>query len=50
MASTVLGGRSRDRVTNTGHGTEALGPGDTTEHIVDVPLEQPEGESGERAR
>ena len=31
MASTLVGGRSRDRVTDKGHGTDALGPSDTSD-------------------
>lgn len=36
MASTLLGGRSKDRVTNKGHGTDALGPSDTTDSASDI--------------
>jgi hypothetical protein len=36
MASTLLGGRGRDRVTSKGHGTEALGPSDTTDSASDI--------------
>jgi hypothetical protein len=36
MASTLLGGRGRDRVTGKGHGTEALGPSDTTDSASDI--------------
>jgi hypothetical protein len=36
MASTLLGGRGGDRVTGKGHGTEALGPSDTTDSASDI--------------
>ena len=36
MASTLLGGQSRDRVIDKGHGTEALGPSDTTDSGSDI--------------
>jgi hypothetical protein len=36
MASTLVGGRSRDRVTDKGHGTEALGPSDTSDSASDI--------------
>jgi hypothetical protein len=36
MASTLLGGRGRDRVTSKGHGTDALGPSDTTDSASDI--------------
>jgi len=36
MASTLLGGRGRDRVTGKGHGTDALGPSDTTDSASDI--------------
>src|SRR3954470_15967066 len=36
MASTLLGGRGRDRVTGKGHGTEALGPSDTSDSASDI--------------
>ena len=36
MASTLLGGRGRDRVTDKGHGTDALGPSDTTDSASDI--------------
>jgi hypothetical protein len=36
MPSTLLGGRGRDRVTSKGHGTEALGPSDTTDSASDI--------------
>jgi hypothetical protein len=36
MASTLLGGRGKDRVTDKGHGTEALGPSDTTDSASDI--------------
>jgi hypothetical protein len=36
MASTLTGGRTRDRVTDKGHGTDALGPSDTTDSASDV--------------
>jgi hypothetical protein len=36
MASTLLGGRGRDRVTDKGHGTGALGPSDTTDSASDI--------------
>jgi hypothetical protein len=36
MASTLIGGRGRDRLTDKGHGTEALGPSDTTDSGSDI--------------
>ena len=36
MASTLLGGRGPDRVTGKGHGTEALGPSDTSDSASDI--------------
>jgi hypothetical protein len=43
MASTLLGGRGQDRITDKGHGTGALGPSDVRpdhiERIVDVSLD-----------
>ena len=36
MASTLLGGSGRDRITGKGHGTEALGPSDTTDSASDI--------------
>ena len=36
MASTLLGGRGRDRIIGKGHGTEALGPSDTTDSASDI--------------
>ena len=36
MASTLLGGRGKDRITDKGHGTEALGPSDTTDSASDI--------------
>ena len=36
MASTLVGGRSRDRVTDKGHGTDALGPSDTSDSASDI--------------
>ena len=36
MASTLLGGRGKDRVTDKGHGTDALGPSDTTDSASDI--------------
>ena len=36
MASTLLGGSGRDRVTTKGHGTDALGPSDTTDSASDI--------------
>ena len=36
MASTLLGGRGKDRVVDKGHGPEALGPGDTTDSGADI--------------
>ena len=36
MASTLLGGGGNDRVTDKGHGTDALGPSDTTDSASDI--------------
>ena len=36
MASTLIGGRGRDRVIDKGHGTDALGPSDTTDSASDI--------------
>src|SRR5687767_5958171 len=36
MASTLLGGRSKDRVMGSGHGTSALGPSDTSDSGSDI--------------
>jgi hypothetical protein len=36
MASTLTGGRRRDQVTDKGHGTDALGPSDTTDSASDI--------------
>lgn len=36
MASTLRGGRSQDRVIDKGHGTGALGPGDTSDSGSDL--------------
>lgn len=36
MASTLQGGRPKDRITGKGHGTEALGPGDTSDSGADI--------------
>jgi hypothetical protein len=36
MASTLLGGRGKDRMTDKGHGTEALGPSDTSDSASDI--------------
>jgi hypothetical protein len=36
MASTLVGGRGKDRVTDKGHGTDALGPSDTTDSASDI--------------
>ena len=36
MASTLTGGRSRDRETQKGHGTSALGPSDTSDSASDI--------------
>ena len=36
MASTLLGGSGRDRVVTKGHGTEALGPSDTSDSARDI--------------
>ena len=36
MASTLLGGRGKDRITDKGHGTAALGPSDTTDSASDI--------------
>jgi hypothetical protein len=36
MASTLLGGSGRDRQTQKGHGTSALGPSDTSDSASDI--------------
>ena len=36
MASTLLGGQGRDRETSQGHGTDALGPSDTSDSASDI--------------
>lgn len=36
MASTLMGGRGRDRETQKGHGTGALGPSDTSDSASDI--------------
>ena len=36
MASTVYGGRAKDRVLDKGHGTSALGPSDTSDSASDI--------------
>ena len=36
MASTLEGGGKRDRITNKGHGTGALGPSDTSDSGSDI--------------
>ena len=36
MASTLEGGGGRDRITNKGHGTGALGPSDTSDSGSDI--------------
>ena len=36
MASTLIGGRGKDRVIDKGHGTEALGPSDTSDSASDI--------------
>ena len=36
MASTLTGGRSKDRETQKGHGTSALGPSDTSDSASDI--------------
>ena len=36
MASTLIDGRSKDRITDKGHGTGALGPSDTTDSGSDI--------------
>jgi hypothetical protein len=36
MASTLLGGRGKDRETQKGHGTGALGPSDTSDSASDI--------------
>lgn len=36
MASTLDGGRRRDRITDKGHGTSALGPSDTSDSGSDI--------------
>ena len=36
MASTLIGGRGKDRETEKGHGTSALGPSDTSDSASDI--------------
>jgi hypothetical protein len=36
MASTLMGGRGKDRQTQKGHGTSALGPSDTSDSASDI--------------
>jgi hypothetical protein len=36
MASTLLGGRGKDRETRKGHGTSSLGPSDTSDSASDI--------------
>ena len=36
MASTLLGGRGKDRETQKGHGTSSLGPSDTSDSASDI--------------
>ena len=36
MASTLMGGRGKDRETQKGHGTGALGPSDTSDSASDI--------------
>jgi hypothetical protein len=36
MASTLMGGRGKDRQTQNGHGTSALGPSDTSDSASDI--------------
>jgi hypothetical protein len=36
MASTLTGGRGKDREISKGHGTEALGPSDTSDSASDI--------------
>jgi hypothetical protein len=36
MASTLLGGSGKDRITNKGHGTDSLGPSDTSDSASDI--------------
>ena len=36
MASTLLGGRGRDRITDKGRGTDAPGPSDTSDSAADI--------------
>ena len=36
MASTLLGGRGKDRMLGSGHGTAALGPSDTSDTGSDI--------------
>ena len=36
MASTLMGGRAKDRVVDSGHGTGALGPSDTSDSASDI--------------
>ena len=36
MASSLIGGRSKDRVTDKGHGTDALGPSDSSDSASDM--------------
>lgn len=36
MASTLIGSRAKDRVVDSGHGTSALGPSDTSDSGSDI--------------
>ena len=36
MASSLIGGRGKDRVTDKGHGTDALGPSDSSDSASDI--------------
>jgi hypothetical protein len=36
MASTLIGGRGKDRETQKGHGTSSLGPSDTSDSASDI--------------
>ena len=36
MASSLIGGRTKDRVTDKGHGTDALGPSDSSDSASDI--------------
>ena len=36
MASTLMGGRGKDREIQKGHGTDALGPSDTSDSASDI--------------